>query len=77
MIITCRELTELSTDKKEQKLTRTQRLGVAIHLSWCHRCRRYLEQLDLTVETLKHIHDAPVSDAARADLRARFQQKRR
>ena len=72
MIVTCRELTEMSTDKKEGKLTRAQRLAVALHLAWCRRCKRYLEQLDLTVEALNRLPGEPVSAAVRQKLRERF-----
>ncbi|HZO12722.1 MAG TPA: hypothetical protein VFB62_05680 [Polyangiaceae bacterium] len=75
MIVTCRELTEMSTDKKEGKLTRAQRLAVALHLAWCRRCKRYLEQVDLTVDALHRLRDEPVSSSARRALRARFRRQ--
>ena len=75
MIVTCRELTERSTDKKEGRLTRGERLAVALHLAWCRRCRRYLAQLDLTVDALRKLHDEDVPSPVRDALRKRFRDR--
>jgi hypothetical protein len=72
MIVTCRDLTELVTDKREGKLGRMQRAGCALHLLWCSRCRNYVRQMNLTIEALKHLPPARVPDDTRAALLARF-----
>jgi len=77
MIVTCRDLTELVTDRKEGKLSAWKRAGCALHLAWCTRCRNYIAQLDLTVEALKRIPREEVPDAMRAALRERLRARSR
>jgi anti-sigma factor RsiW len=72
MLVTCRQLTEMVTDKKEGKLSSEQQAGYALHLSWCDRCRRYIQQMDLTMEAVKRLPDEPVPEEVRSALLARF-----
>ncbi|NUP10256.1 MAG: hypothetical protein HOW73_29755 [Polyangiaceae bacterium] len=77
MVITCRELTELATDKKEGVLSGMDRLGIRVHLSWCTRCRTYLEQMDLAVDALAALPDEAATDEVVSDLVSRFESKKR
>lgn len=54
-MLTCREMSELSSDIIDHRLTFKTRLGVLMHLSMCVRCRNYIKQLELTSNTLKKI----------------------
>ncbi len=77
ILVTCRELTEMATSRKEGRLRGSDRAGVQLHLAWCSRCRRYLEQMDLTVEALHELEPEPVPEAAEAALLAAFERTRR
>jgi anti-sigma factor RsiW len=76
MIITCRELTEAATDKKEGTLDGVDRAALRVHLAWCTKCRRYLEQMDLTVDVLGAIPSEPAPEGLHDELLRRFQKRR-
>lgn len=75
MLVTCRQLTEMVTDKKEGKLSSAQQSDYEHHLSWCHRCRTYIEQMDLTMGAVKRLPDDPVPEGLRGALLARFRRQ--
>lgn len=75
MPVTCCQLTEMVTDKKEGKLSSAQQSDYEAHLSWCHRCRTYIQQMDLTMAAVKRLPDAPVPEALRDALLARFRRQ--
>jgi predicted anti-sigma-YlaC factor YlaD len=77
IIITCKELVELATDKKEGTLRPMQSAGITLHLAWCTSCRTYLRQMDLTVETTREIGAEHVGDDVRAALLEQFKRSRR
>ncbi|WP_438018240.1 hypothetical protein WMF18_03785 [Sorangium sp. So ce315] len=76
MLVTCCQLTEMITDRKEGALSSEQEEGCAQHLSWCERCRTYLRQMDLTIDALRGIPGEPLRDEVRAALFARFQRRK-
>ncbi|NUO49430.1 MAG: hypothetical protein HOV80_11295 [Polyangiaceae bacterium] len=76
MIITCRELTEAATDKKEGALSGVDRAALRVHLAWCTRCRRYLEQMDLTVDVLGAMPSEPAPEDVHAQLLEKLQKNR-
>lgn len=53
MILTCRQLVEKATEAQEGHLSRLDRIGWALHLSWCRHCRRYVAQLEQTRKWLR------------------------
>lgn len=75
MLVSCRQLIEMITDKKEGKLSSMQQAAYALHLSWCDRCRTYIQQMELTLEAIKRIPDAPVPEDVRSALLARFRER--
>jgi anti-sigma factor RsiW len=70
--LTCQELVELVTDYLEDALPSHERLRFEDHLAGCAGCRRYLEQMRLTVTTLGRLCEDDLSSAARDDLLAAF-----
>jgi predicted anti-sigma-YlaC factor YlaD len=88
MILTCRELVEHITNRKEGKLGSVDQVTYELHLLWCMRCREYVRQLDLTIGALAHLSDdepaesrtAPEVEAAaraRVVLREKLRQRKR
>ncbi|WP_437781664.1 anti-sigma factor family protein [Sorangium sp. So ce1097] len=76
MLVTCCQLTEMITDRREGALSSEQEEGCAQHLSWCERCRTYLRQMDLTIHALRGIPGEPLHDEVRAALFAQFQRRK-
>jgi hypothetical protein len=67
VIITCRQLVEKVTDKREGRLSVADRAGWAAHLAWCGDCALYIEQYEATVGAVKHL-PRRASDDARAKV---------
>jgi len=44
-MITCKQATQLISDKLDQNLNLWQRLNLKIHLLLCHYCRKYARQI--------------------------------
>ncbi|KYF75964.1 hypothetical protein BE17_33905 [Sorangium cellulosum] len=76
MVVTCCQLTEMITDRREGALSAEQEEGCAGHLSWCERCRTYLRQMDMTIDALRGIPGEPLHDEVRAALFAQFQRRK-
>jgi len=75
--LVCRQAVALVTDYLDDALTRRQRRRFEAHLRDCPNCRRYLEQIRITIETVGHIEpevlDPDVKDEL-IDLYRRFHQ---
>lgn len=54
-MLSCRELTEQTTNYLERQLTPWQRLQLRIHLALCHACRGYLHQTTQLMGMLKKL----------------------
>jgi anti-sigma factor RsiW len=76
--LVCRQAVALVTDYLDDALTRRQRRRFEAHLRDCPNCRRYLEQIRITIETVGHIEpevlDPDVKDEL-IDLYRRFHQE--
>lgn len=59
-MLSCREVTERSSDYLDRRLGLRERLGMALHLMICRACRAYLEQVRATIALLA----APRAEAA-------------
>jgi hypothetical protein len=70
--MTCQELVELVTDYLEDALPDYDRLRFEDHLMGCTGCRRYLEQMRLTIRVVGQLRDDDLSPKARDDLLAAF-----
>ncbi len=51
-VITCREVTEQANDYLENELRFWPRLQFRLHLLACRNCRRYVDQLQRTIDLL-------------------------
>lgn len=54
-MLTCKELTEITTDYLEGDLPRMERLRVRIHLWMCRHCRTYVDQMRKVVQLLRQL----------------------
>jgi predicted anti-sigma-YlaC factor YlaD len=59
-MLTCKELTELTTDYLEGRLPLSRRVPFSLHVMMCRNCRNYLRQMKITVRTLRAIPAEPV-----------------
>jgi predicted anti-sigma-YlaC factor YlaD len=75
--ITCRELLELLTEYLEGALAPTVEVAVATHLDACEGCRRYLEQLNISIEVTAALREDSVPADVRETLLAAFRSWRR
>ena len=48
----CKDITEQANAYLDRDLPFTKRFGVRMHLFICAHCRRYMDQLHVTIETL-------------------------
>jgi hypothetical protein len=58
MMPSCKEITEKSSDYLERNLPWWKRPGYWMHLAMCVHCRRYIDQLKLTIATLSKSPEA-------------------
>src|SRR4051794_31941037 len=66
--LTCHELVELVTGDLEDAMAASDRQRLEQHLAACGRCRRYLDQMKHTIQTVGQLHDEAIAPAARDDL---------
>jgi hypothetical protein len=62
----CKEITEHASDYLDRNQPWWKRAGYRMHLLMCTHCRRYLSQLQLTIDTIGKSEDAqvpPIDDA--------------
>jgi hypothetical protein len=52
MMPSCKEITEKSGDYIDRKLPLWKRPGYWLHFAMCVHCRRYVDQLKLTIKTI-------------------------
>jgi len=64
-MLTCRQLTEPITDDAEGRLSFIERLSFQLHLGLCGACRRYLDQVRLTVRILGRLPPSPPPEQVR------------
>ena len=75
--LTCRELVELVTEYLEGTLPPTERARFAAHLGTCVHCRRYVEQMHLTIRATGALSEETISAGARDALLEAFRGWRR
>ncbi|MGD8558967.1 MAG: zf-HC2 domain-containing protein [Gammaproteobacteria bacterium] len=62
-MLSCKEITENANSYLDRELPFFTRMKVKLHLKMCVHCRRYVDQLQMTIEALKSMKpDDAVSD---------------
>ena len=55
-MLSCKDVTEEANSYIDDELPFMKRISVRMHLFICKNCRRYMDQLHLTVQTLGQIY---------------------
>ncbi|MBI3049974.1 MAG: zf-HC2 domain-containing protein [Acidobacteria bacterium] len=71
-MLTCRELTELTTDYLERRMPLRDWLRVRVHIAICRGCRTYLAQMKQTIRLLGLLPPEAPPPHARVELLASF-----
>ena len=75
--LACQELVELVTDYLESRLPASERRRFDAHLVTCDGCRRYLEQMRLTIRALGRLPEESITSEARERLLDAFRDWKR
>ncbi|HKW20351.1 MAG TPA: anti-sigma factor [Ktedonobacterales bacterium] len=70
--LTCQELVELITSYLDDALTSEERQRLEHHLTYCHGCRVYLEQMRATLRLVGRLSREDIPDHLRDGLLAAF-----
>jgi anti-sigma factor RsiW len=70
--LTCQELVELVTDYLGGALSAAEVTRFDEHLSGCDGCQTYLQQMDLTIESLGKLTEETIDPQMRDELLALF-----
>jgi anti-sigma factor RsiW len=70
--ISCKELVEIVTDYIEGTMSAGDRRRFDEHIENCHWCRRYVEQMEITIRTVGRIEEDSIEPRMRAELLAAF-----
>lgn len=61
-MLSCKDITEKASAYLDKEMPLGARMSMRMHLFMCNHCRRYMDQLQITINTLKFIKkDEPVS----------------
>ncbi|MDX1572544.1 MAG: zf-HC2 domain-containing protein [Methylophaga sp.] len=58
-MLSCKEIAQQASDYIDQQYSWRQRMAFRLHLFICSNCRRYINQLDSTIESLKLVKRRP------------------
>jgi anti-sigma factor RsiW len=75
--LTCQELVELITSYLDDALTSEERQRLERHLTYCHGCRAYLEQMRVTLRLVGRLSAEDLPDEMRAGLLIAFRSLRK
>jgi predicted anti-sigma-YlaC factor YlaD len=75
--LTCQELVELITSYLDDALTSEERQLLEHHLTYCHGCRAYLEQMRVTLRLVGRLSTEDIPDDLRDELLAAFHNLRK
>jgi anti-sigma factor RsiW len=67
-VLTCRELTENTTDYLERRVGWWTRMQLRLHLALCRHCRHYVAQIRATIAFLRRSPMEPPAPAAEERL---------
>ena len=71
-MLTCKQMTEMATDRAEGFLESPERERFDHHLAGCGGCRAYVKQLELTAQALRRLPEPEISPALNDSLMAQF-----
>ena len=74
----CKDVTKHSSDYLDRQLPWWKRIGYWLHLLMCVHCRRYIDQLKLTITTLGQTQEAAppeISEQQVQDIVAKMQKQ--
>jgi len=71
-MLTCRQMTEMATDRSEGHLGAMERERFDRHLEGCDGCRAYVRQLEVATQALGRLPDPEISAALNDALMAQF-----
>lgn len=74
--LVCQQAVELVTDYLEGNLRRRQRRRFEAHLQNCPHCRRYLEQMRITIATMGRVEHETLDPEVRDTLIELFERYR-
>ncbi len=66
--LTCRELVEIVTDYLEDRQSAEDRTRFELHLTYCDRCRTYLQQMRQVLATAGRLEEDAIAPEARDAL---------
>lgn len=72
-MLRCRDVEQQASEYLDQELPPLLQLRFRMHLLICRNCWRYVQQLRLTVSSLKQLKLAPLSDTASLVEKMRLQ----
>jgi len=52
-MLSCKDISHLTSELLDNKLSFSMRVKVKLHLFMCHSCRKFVEQMRTTVDTVK------------------------
>ena len=61
-MLSCKDITALASDHIEKKLPFFKRLQFKMHLFMCHNCRGFVDQLALTIRSLRTLKKPKVDE---------------
>jgi len=64
----CKDITEHSSDYLDRNLPWWKRMGYWLHLVMCVHCRRYVDQLKLTIDAIGKSPDATTPDISPEEI---------
>ena len=73
--ISCRQFVELVTDYLEHQLDESRRTWTEEHLAECDPCRAYLDQMRMTITTLRDLTHAELDSERREAILQAFRAK--
>lgn len=75
--LTCQELVELITSYLDDALTSEERQRLEHHLTYCHGCRAYLEQMRVTLRLVGRLSSEDIPNNLRDGLLTAFRSLRK
>ena len=75
--LTCQELVELITSYLDDALTSEERQRLEHHLTYCHGCRVYLEQMRVTLRLVGRLSSEDIPNNLRDGLLTAFRSLRK